>query len=185
MGNIPEVLAYLQRSTTRPGAFRWIAPEQVQADPTVTFNRTTKSDIYSFGCVALQERSLNSDARPMLISLQALSGKHPWSEIQEDAAVVLCLAEGDKPSRPESRVMDDSHWNLIEDCWSPIEERPTIQVIISTIQQFLSYCPQSPPLYDMLLSWSEADLGAEPSLSLSQAPTEGSNAHVTGFQRRG
>ena len=52
VGNIPEALTYLQRSTARPGALRWIAPEQI--DPEETFNRTTNTDIYSFGCVALQ-----------------------------------------------------------------------------------------------------------------------------------
>ena len=61
VGNIPEALTYLQRSTARPGALRWIAPEQV--DPEETFNRTTKTDMYSFGCVALQGSSLDSDAR--------------------------------------------------------------------------------------------------------------------------
>ena len=54
VGNIPEALAYLQRSTARPGALRWIAPEQI--DPEATFNQATKSDIYSFGCVGLQAR---------------------------------------------------------------------------------------------------------------------------------
>ena len=52
IGNIPEALSYLQRSTSRPGALRWIAPEQIDSEETVS--RTTKSDIYSFGCVALQ-----------------------------------------------------------------------------------------------------------------------------------
>ena len=56
VGNIPEGLTYLQRSTARPGALRWIAPEQVDEE---TFNRTTKSDIYSFGCVTLQGSSLD------------------------------------------------------------------------------------------------------------------------------
>ena len=67
VGNIPEALAYLQRSTARPGALRWIAPEQVDLEK--MFNRTTKTDIYSFGCVALQGSSSDLDARPMLISL--------------------------------------------------------------------------------------------------------------------
>ena len=67
VGNIPEALAYLQRSTARPGALRWIAPEQVDLEK--TFNRTTKTDIYSFGCVALQGGSLELDPSPMLISL--------------------------------------------------------------------------------------------------------------------
>ena len=63
VGSIPEALIYLQRSTVRPGALRWIAPEQV--DPEETFNRTSKTDIYSFGCVALQGRSFTDpDTRP-------------------------------------------------------------------------------------------------------------------------
>ncbi|KAF8557941.1 kinase-like protein [Imleria badia] len=60
VGNIPEALTYLERSTARPGALRWIAPEQV--DPEEAFTRTTKSDIYSFGCVALQGRSLDTNS---------------------------------------------------------------------------------------------------------------------------
>ena len=165
VGNIPEALTYLQRSTARPGALRWNAPEQV--DPEETFKPTTKSDIYSFGCVALQGSSLDSDGPAYADnSFQVLSGKQPWSEVRQDAAVVLRLAKGQKPGRPESRVMDDSHWNLIQDCWSPMEERPTAEVIIPTIQQFLSCCPQSPPLFDLLRSSSgQADLGAESSLS--------------------
>ena len=177
VGNIPEALTYLQRSTARPGALRWIAPEQV--DPKETFNRTTKSDIYSFGCVALQGSSLESDTWPMLISFQVLSGKQPWSEVQEDLAVVLCMAKGHQPGRPKSRTLNDSHWNLIQHCWSPIEERPAADAIILTIQQFLSHCPQCPPLCDLLPSWSgQADLWAESSSSsLGKAPSEGLSTH--------
>ena len=51
MGDIPEALAYLQMSTERAGAMRWIAPEQI--DPEASGTRTTKTDVYSFGCVAL------------------------------------------------------------------------------------------------------------------------------------
>ena len=178
MGNIPEALIYLQRSTARPGALRWIAPEQVDPD-LESNNRTTKSDIYSFGCVALQASSLDSDTRALLISLQVLSGKQPWSEVRQDSAVVLRLAKGDKPGRPESRTLNDSHWNLIQYCWSPKEERPAAEAIIPTIQQFLSSCPWSPPLCDFLRESSgQADLGAESSSSSSSlASTEGSSTH--------
>jgi serine/threonine protein kinase len=69
VGHIPEALTYLQRSTTTSGALRWTAPEQIDAEEKDEFNRTTKSDIYSFGCVAVEGSSLDSDARPMLISL--------------------------------------------------------------------------------------------------------------------
>jgi serine/threonine protein kinase len=177
VGSIPEALTYLQRSTTRPGALRWIAPEQV--DPEKMFNRTTKTDIYSFGCVALQGSLLESDARLILISLQVLSGKQPWSEVREDPAVVLLLAKGHKAGRPESRTLNDLHWNLIQRCWSSMEERPAAEVIIPTIQQFWSSCPQSPPLCDLLRSRSgQADLGAESS-SLSQGSAEGSSTDDT------
>lgn len=94
-------------------------------------------------------------------------------------AVLLRLAKGFKPGRPESRTLDDSHWHLIQHCLSAIEERPAAEVIIFTIEQFLSHCPHSPPLCDLLLTWSSrADLEANSSSSLSQAPTEGSSLCV-------
>ncbi|KAF8552778.1 kinase-like protein [Imleria badia] len=139
VGSIPEALAYLQRSTTRPGALRWIAPEQI--DPEKMSTRTPQSDIYSFGCVALQESSMDTISTFVLTVLQVLSGKQPWSEVREDAAVVLRLAKGHKPDRPVSRLMDDVYWNWIQSCWSTIEERPATAVIIFTIQQFLSQVP--------------------------------------------
>ena len=177
LGNIPEALTHLQRSIARPGALRWTAPEQLEVDGE-KFNHTTKSDVYSFGCVALQGSSLDSDARPMLISLQVLSGKIPWSEVREDSAIVSHLWQGHKPGRPESRTLNDSHWNLIQQCWLPMEERPAAGAIIPTIQQFLRDCPQPLPLCEILRSSpGQADLVAESS-SLGQASTEGSNTHV-------
>jgi len=49
-------------------------------------------------------------------------------------------------------------------------------VIISTIKQFLSDCPQSPPLRDLLPAWSSE---AKSLLSVNNAPTDGSSTHVT------
>ncbi|KAF8125975.1 hypothetical protein EV363DRAFT_1349348, partial [Boletus edulis] len=153
-GNIPEALGYLQRSTARPGALRWSAPEQILSEEAV--NRTTKSDIYSFGCV--------------------LTGKQPWSEISADGAVILRLAKGHKPGRPKSRMMDDSHWCLIRDCWSPMEERPTAEVIKSAIRQFLNDGPRSPPLHDLIQSCSSDHDGAELLSPPSEVPAQGSSA---------
>ncbi|KAF8131853.1 kinase-like domain-containing protein [Boletus edulis] len=177
-GNIPDALVYLQRSTVRPGALRWSAPEQIQSEE--TFDWTTKSDIYSFGCVALQESLLDANVRLVLIFLQVLSGKQPWSEIREDVAVVLRLAKGHQPGRPQSRVMDDSYWDLIQDCWSSKEERPDVEIIIPTIQRFLSCLPRPQPLCDLLPSWSSrADSRMDtPALSLSQAAIEDSRWSV-------
>ncbi|KAG9312311.1 kinase-like domain-containing protein [Chiua virens] len=120
---IPEAVTYLQVSTARPGVLRFIAPEQVQSEK--TFNRKTESDIFSYGCVALQ----------------VLSGKQPWSEVIEDVAIVLCLAKGHRPGRPQSRIIEEPHWNLIQVCWLSIMERPSAKVIVSDIQRFLHDCP--------------------------------------------
>ncbi|KAH7882654.1 kinase-like domain-containing protein, partial [Phlebopus sp. FC_14] len=91
-----DALAYLQWSTRRPGAIRWAAPEQVQL-----MLQSWKSDIYSFGC----------------LMLQVLSGKEPWSEIENIIHIVILLANGDNPRRPASRAIADEHWEFIQKCW--------------------------------------------------------------------
>lgn len=178
--SIAEALKYLQRSTTRFGALRWSAPELVETDE--HFNQTPKSDVYSFGCVALEASWFDTDARSVLISLQVFSGKLPWSELRGDASVLLQLMKGEKPGRPESQAIDDSRWNFIQECWSSIEERPDADVIISTVQQFFSDCPEFPPLCELLLSRSsegDAQMDASsPSLSPSKATAEDSRTNV-------
>ncbi|KAG6380398.1 hypothetical protein JVT61DRAFT_8516 [Boletus reticuloceps] len=58
-------------------------------------------------------------------------------------------------------MIDDSHWRLIQECWSTMEERPTAEVIKSVIRQFLNDGPRSPPLHDLIQSWSsQVDHGA-------------------------
>ncbi|KAN0081687.1 Protein kinase-like domain containing protein [Tylopilus felleus] len=179
-GNIPEALKYLQRSTTRFWALRWSAPELVETDE--HFNQTPKSNVYSFGCVALEASWFDTDARSVLISLQVFSSKLPWSELRGDASVLLQLMKGEKPGRPESQAIDDSRWNFIQECWSSIEERPDADVIISTVQQFFSDCPEFPPLCELLLSRSsegDAQMDASsPSLSPSKATAEDSRTNV-------
>ena len=160
MGNLPEALAYLQRSTTRPGALRWVAPEQI--DHEETFIRTTKNDIYSFGCVCLEGSRFDTEVRSILILLQVLSGKQPWSEIREDVAVIRRLMMGHKPGRPDSRIIDNSHWDLIRNCWSSLNDRPAIEEIVTTIKHFSEGCPQSQLLRDALNSrLSHAEIVSE------------------------
>ncbi|KAG9312360.1 kinase-like domain-containing protein [Chiua virens] len=163
VGKIPEALEHLQRSTRRAGALRWTAPEQIDADQ--TSSRTTKSDVYSFGCVALQ----------------VLSGKQPWSEVREDAAVVLRLFEGRTPGRPESRPIADLHWDLIQSCWLPIQRRPDTIGIIDAIRSFLRHCPWSPPLRDVLRSWkidSNSLESESPSFPQNPSAVEGSRENI-------
>ncbi|KAF8552042.1 kinase-like protein [Imleria badia] len=135
VGEIPEALAYLQASTVRPGTVRWAAPEYF-SNPEEAFHCTIKSDIYSFGSVALQ----------------VLSGKPPWSEFRRNAVVVLHLAKGHKPRRPQSHPIDDQHWEFIEHCWSPVRERPSAKYLASSILDFLRSYPHPQLFCSMLVS---------------------------------
>lgn len=168
VGNIPEALNYLQRSTVHGGATRWMAPEQTQE----TFSWTIKSDVYSFGCIALQASWLKMNASVLLIPLQALSGKQPWSEVREDTAVIFRLMTGHKPARPECRTLHDSHWKLIQQCWSSVEERPPTESIISTIRQFINHSSPFQPLRDVAASLSgQSDPLSDESLFPRQSTT--------------
>ncbi|KAF9242605.1 kinase-like domain-containing protein [Melanogaster broomeanus] len=62
IGETPEALAYLQMSTMRPGTFRWAAPERVFQNTEETVQPTTKSDIYSFGNIALQASPFSTNS---------------------------------------------------------------------------------------------------------------------------
>ncbi|KAF9222420.1 kinase-like protein [Gyrodon lividus] len=133
VGETPEALAYLQMSTMRPGTLRWAAPEQISHNPEETLQRTTKSDVYSFGNIALQ----------------VFSGKQPWSEVR-DVPVILLLAQGKKPGRPQFSPIDDHHWEFIQSCWSKVPERPSAREIVSVLQHFLTSRSSPQPLGDLL-----------------------------------
>ncbi|KAF8843872.1 kinase-like protein [Paxillus ammoniavirescens] len=127
VGEMEQNMAYLQASMQRPGAVRWAAPEQVLDDVEMTWEPTPLSDIYSFGNVVLQ----------------VLSGKQPWSEMRSDVVVLLQLAKGVNPSRPQSRPIDDEHWKFIQQCWLPVQERPPATHLVPKLQHFLNRinCP--------------------------------------------
>ncbi|KIK79602.1 hypothetical protein PAXRUDRAFT_36406 [Paxillus rubicundulus Ve08.2h10] len=164
IGEIPQGYAYLQRSTWQPGTMRWAAPEQVSQNPEEAAQWTTKSDIYSFGNLALQASTLATNPTSALSLLSGsyhyrytycvFSGKLPWSEVPRDAAVVVLLSQGQNPRRPESPPLDDRHWEFIERCWSEIQERPQADVIVSTLQHFLALLPPSPTRGDYYPGYS-------------------------------
>ena len=65
---------------------------------------------------------------------------------------MLQLYRGHTPGRPESRAMEDAHWNFIQSCWSPLQERPAADAIVLAMQRFLSDYPPSVPLCDLFIS---------------------------------
>ncbi|KIJ65401.1 hypothetical protein HYDPIDRAFT_110460 [Hydnomerulius pinastri MD-312] len=122
VGQLPGALNYLQRSTQRPGATRWAAPEQFQLEDDEIFHPTMKSDIYSFGS----------------IMVQTLSGKEPWAEIKNEINVVRHLLQGRNPTRPSVLPIDDRHWEFIQKCWLPVEERLSTSDVVAGVSGFLA-----------------------------------------------
>ncbi|KIJ12157.1 hypothetical protein PAXINDRAFT_28684, partial [Paxillus involutus ATCC 200175] len=93
VGEVEENMSYLQASKQRPGEWKWTAPERLFGDS----EPTPRSDIYSFGNIVL-------------------SGEQPWKN-KPEAVVVLQLFQGVNPSRPQSRPIEDEHWEFIGRCW--------------------------------------------------------------------
>ncbi|KAF8119230.1 kinase-like domain-containing protein [Boletus edulis] len=134
VAGLPEALIYLRRSTCRPGALRWNAPEQISSEKV----------------------SSNSKSVRWTTETDVLSGKQPWSEIGEEVVVILRLLKGEIPGRPESRPIDDQHWELIKRCLSRIpDRRPAANTIVSILEQFLEHFPHSQPLRDVIKSLQE------------------------------
>ena len=108
-----------------------------------------------------------------LIPSQALSGKQPWSELRDDTLVIVRLVMGHKPARPECQTLHDSHWSFIQQCWSPMEERPTAKSIVSTIQQFLNQSTPACALGDVVTSLlSQADkVPRQPATLVNEIPS--------------
>ena len=84
-----------------------------------------------------------------MVFKQVLSGKKPWSEVQNDVAVVHCLMMGHTPSWSECEMLYDRHWRFIQHCWSQMEEWSAIEAIVITVQQFWNQFPQSQLLWDL------------------------------------
>ncbi|KAG1727622.1 kinase-like domain-containing protein [Suillus lakei] len=86
-------------SATRSLDPRWRAPEVIgiKSDPEPP---TFESDIYSFGGVMFF----------------VMSGDVPWKDKKLSHQIVIQLAEGANPARPDN--IPDHHWNVIQKCWS-------------------------------------------------------------------
>ncbi|KAF8842584.1 kinase-like protein, partial [Paxillus ammoniavirescens] len=111
-GFLPVVLDFRTApylSTAIGNSVRWAAPELFEI-PDITngppLQLTMQSDIYSLGSMMLQ----------------VLSGDIPYHEIKRDDQVLYAIAQGMKPSRPETSNVTDERWEYIQQCWSPRRE---------------------------------------------------------------
>ncbi|KAJ7472388.1 kinase-like domain-containing protein [Mycena galericulata] len=101
----------------RGGTARYQAPELLRGESQNHFG----SDIYAFACVCYE----------------ILTGKAPFFEIFNDAAVIFKVLGSSRPARPVSCLetpVFDALWDLIQDCWKEkLDERPTAEKIVERL----------------------------------------------------
>ncbi|KAG1801259.1 kinase-like domain-containing protein [Suillus variegatus] len=110
-----EVISASQASwtSTLKGNIRWMAPELlVEREDGSQVRPSEQSDMYSFGGILLQ----------------VLTDKVPYYHLSNDAAIILCIAMLQTPSRARYPELPERYWQLIEQCWSTRPwERPSAE----------------------------------------------------------
>ncbi|KAG0703895.1 kinase-like protein, partial [Suillus ampliporus] len=117
-----EVISASQASwtCTLKGNLRWMAPELlVEHEDGSEVRPSEQSDIYSFGG----------------IMLQVLTNKIPYYHLSNDAAIILCIAKSETPSRSRYPALPDQYWHIIEQCWSTDpQDRPSTERVDGDIR---------------------------------------------------
>ncbi|KAG8708498.1 hypothetical protein FRC09_001218 [Ceratobasidium sp. 395] len=117
---------FMSIDTTFGGTIRWMAPEQLRADTMIV---SLPADVFSWG----------------MLSLELMTGTIPWSNVQQDSAIILKVAaRGQRPERPECQckegcgclVGNNDLWALIQQCWADEPtERPGVSQLCDALEQ--------------------------------------------------
>ncbi|KAL0575305.1 Rho guanine nucleotide exchange factor [Marasmius crinis-equi] len=157
----------LSTSTSRgpAGTARWLAPELLTGGD----GTTKESDIYALGCVCYEVRR-STLARYEVTnsgSEQIFTGLQPFSEISQDAAVVLQVMLGARPKRPlDTPELSDSMWGVMKSCW--VEDpyaRPKADDVLAHVEKdnripAVASPEWAEPLFKQI--WSNVELQPSP-----------------------
>ncbi|KAG2131262.1 kinase-like domain-containing protein [Suillus bovinus] len=113
--------SYLQWSCAQPGVIRYSAPELLR-DPDAPVQPDIRSDIYSFGCLALK----------------VLSGNEPWADVKHWRTILIKVADGHSQQRPTCSPVLDVHWQLIQRCFLQPGARPSTHHILKILEELQS-----------------------------------------------
>ena len=120
------------------GTARYTAPELLNPSGfgLKDSNSTKDSDIYAFGMVAYQVRSVHfTSGMATEGSVEVTTGLRPFPEA-EDSVIVSSVVTGKRPGRPpgHNEWVSDDVWNLISRCWSPLLiTRPDVGFVMNIL----------------------------------------------------
>jgi serine/threonine protein kinase len=124
-------------TTTFSGSARYLAPELVEPEADLENtddaylgvenqaetmqNLTKETDVFAFS----------------MVTLEILTGKPPYHNLQQDSVVINLIQKGTRPDRQLClpRTFTDSMWGLLTDCWkTEPKERPVMGAVIQRLK---------------------------------------------------
>jgi len=112
LSQVADTLSSLVPTDRGAGHVRWLAPEILHDKP-----KSLSSDVYSFGCLALN----------------IMTSEQPFRHIASSSRAALCLALANlnKPvaNRKDYSLLDHANpfWDILDKCWDPVPgARPTM-----------------------------------------------------------
>ena len=98
------------------------------------FVRTYATDVYAFACICVEVSHIQKRIALLFDFIsQVYSGKAPFYELREDAAVLLRVIKGGRPTKPSGtpgRVMPDQLWNIVKAAW---HQQPSKRLSITAV----------------------------------------------------
>ncbi|KAF9642386.1 kinase-like protein [Thelephora ganbajun] len=119
-------------SFTSGGTYRWMSPELIDPEqfriPQSEGSRPTRqSDCYALG----------------MVIYEVLCGHHPYVEIEVGSLVVIAIAKGDRPKKPEGMArfgFSNELWMTVEQCWrGNRDERPKVEYILACLNEATAF----------------------------------------------
>lgn len=113
---------------------RWCSPETLRAGSS---ELTKASDIYAFGMLAYEVGLGFRTVTPSYSNhFQIFSGRVPFHDRQDVAAVMTVITTNERPPRPAHQQLFDQLWEVIERCWqNDPSQRPAIREVVAFLEK--------------------------------------------------